>query len=97
MGLAACGAAKEDSVPKGRDQPTIINDRQYEKLREQGMSKNKAARIANSDPKQMSRNRKDSGSYEEWTKDQLMEKARDVGIPGRSSMNKRQLVSALRK
>lgn len=83
-------------MPKRRDRPTIINDRQYEALREDGMSKEKAARIANSDPKDMARNRKDSGSYEEWTKDQLLEKARDVGIKGRSSMNKRELVSALR-
>jgi predicted transcriptional regulator len=86
-------------MPKGRvrDRPTIINDRQYEALREQGMSKNKAARIANSDPKEMARNRKDTGSYEEWTKDQLMEKAREVELAGRSSMNKRELISALRK
>lgn len=86
-------------MPKGRvrDRPTIINDRQYEELRSQGMSKNKAARIANSDPKQMARNRRDTGAYEEWTKQQLLEKARDVDIPGRSSMNKGQLISALRK
>lgn len=84
-------------MPKGRDRPTIINDPQYEALREQGMSKNKAARIANSDPKDMARNRKDTGSYEEWTKEQLLEKAREVDISGRSSMNKRQLISALRK
>lgn len=82
---------------KVKDRPTIINDHQYEALREDGMSKQKAARIANSDPKEMARNRKDSGSYEEWTKDQLAEKARDVGIPGRSTMSKGQLISALRK
>ncbi|MEX1102836.1 MAG: Rho termination factor N-terminal domain-containing protein, partial [Dehalococcoidia bacterium] len=81
----------------GRDRPTIINDRQYEALREQGMSKNKAARIANSDPREMARNRKDTGSYEEWTKDQLLAKAREIEMPGRSSMNKRQLIAALRK
>jgi hypothetical protein len=94
-----CPAAlrrQEASMPKGRDRPTIINDRQYEALREQGMSKNKAARIANSDPKDMAENRKDTGSYEEWTKEQLLEKAREVDISGRSSMNKRQLISALR-
>jgi hypothetical protein len=84
-------------VPKGRDRPTIKNDRHYEALRDQGVSKQKAARIANSDPKKMARNRKDSGAYNEWTKDQLMDKAREVGIPGRSSMNKGELISALRK
>lgn len=83
-------------MPKRRDRPTVINDRQYEALRDKGMGKEKAARIANSDPKEMARNRLDTGSYEEWSKDQLMDKARDVGITGRSSMNKRQLISALR-
>ncbi len=83
-------------MPTRRDRPTIINDRQYEALREDGMRKEKAARIANSDPKEMARNRIDSGSYEEWTKQRLLEKARDVGIGGRSSMNKDELIAALR-
>lgn len=81
-----------------RDRPTIINDHQYEALREQGMSKEKAARIANSDPKEMANNRKNPGqSYEEWTRDELYAKAREVDIPGRSSMSKGELVKALRK
>jgi hypothetical protein len=81
-----------------RDRPTIINDRQYEALRDQGMSKQKAARIANSDPQDMAENRKNPGeSYEEWTKDDLYEKAKEVGISGRSSMDKGELIKALRK
>lgn len=81
-----------------RDRPTIINDRQYEALRDQGMSKGKAARIANSDPKEMAKNRKNPGeSYEEWTRDELYAKAKEVDIPGRSSMSKGELVKALRK
>jgi len=83
---------------KVEDRPTIINDHQYEALREQGMSKQKAARIANSDPKEMAQNRKNPGaSYEEWTKADLLKKAADVEIRGRSSMNKGDLVKALRK
>ena len=84
-------------VRASKDRPTIINDHQYEALRKDGMSKQKAARIANSDPKEMARNRKDTGSYEEWTKDELAAKAREVGIPGRSAMRKGELISALRK
>jgi hypothetical protein len=34
--------------------------------------------------------------YESWTKDELYDKARKVGIDGRSSMSKKQLISALR-
>ena len=85
-------------MPRKEDRPTIKNDRQYEALREDGMSKEKAARIANSDPKEMAHNRRNPGSsYEEWTRVELLDKARTVGVPRRSTMNKAELVQALRK
>jgi hypothetical protein len=85
-------------MPGGKSPgPSIKDPKRYEALRDEGMSKQKAARISNSDPKQMAKHRKDSGSYEEWTKSELMEKARDVDIKGRSSMNKEELVHALRR
>lgn len=37
-----------------------------------------------------------SGSYENWTKDELYERASELDVEGRSSMNKRQLIAALR-
>jgi hypothetical protein len=77
--------------------PSVKDPKRYEALRDDGMSKQKAARIANSDPKDMAKHRKDTGSYEEWTKEELLDKARDVDIKGRSSMNKEELVHALRK
>ncbi len=84
-------------MPDGRNPgPSIKDGRRYEALRGEGMSKEKAARIANSDPKEMARNRISSARYEEWTKSQLYTKARDVGIVGRSSMTKGDLVKALR-
>lgn len=74
--------------------PHIKNDEQYEALRDKGMSKSKAARIANT---------QDSGQkggkaepYEEWTKDDLYDKAKKVGIEGRSKMNKSELIQSLR-
>lgn len=85
-------------MPGGKNPgPSIKDPDRYEALRDEGMSKQKAARIANSDPKEMAKHRKDGGSYEEWTKEELLEKARDVDIKGRSSMNKEELVDALRK
>ena len=85
-------------MPRGKDHgPTIKDDRRYEALRDEGMSKEKAARIANSDPKQMAHSRGGKGSYEDWTKDELYKKAKDVGLEGRSSMSKGELVKALRK
>lgn len=74
--------------------PSVKNDEQYEALREKGYSQEKAARIANSP---------DAGEkgghaspYEERTKRELYEQAKEVGIDGRSKMNKAELIEALR-
>ena len=74
--------------------PSIKNDEQYEKLREEGMSKSKAARIAN-DPNSGEKGGK-ADKYEERTKEELYEKAQEIGIEGRSDMNKDELIKALR-
>ena len=76
----------------------VKNPKQYEALRDQGMSKEKAARIANSDPHEMARNRRNPGErYEEWSRADLYDEAAEVGVPGRSKMSKAELVEALRK
>jgi hypothetical protein len=78
----------------------IKDEKQYKALRREGASKEKAARISNasSNSSRSSVGRKggESGSYDDWNKDELMKRAREIGIEGRSSMNKSQLVSALR-
>ena len=73
---------------------SIKNEAQYEALRDKGYSKEKSARIANSP---------DSGKkggeakpYEEWSKDELYDQAKNIGIDGRSKMNKGELIKALR-
>jgi len=76
--------------------PSIKDDDRYEALREEGMSKEKAARIANTPADEMGE-RGAPGAYEEWSKDELYDKAREVGIDGRSSMSKTELIGALRK
>lgn len=77
------------------NRPQIKNDRQYEKLRKKGLSKSKAARIANT-PDSAQKGGKHP-PYEEWSRDDLYNQARKVGIDGRSKMNKNQLIQALRK
>jgi hypothetical protein len=73
----------------------IKDEEQYEALREQGMSKEKAARIANSDKNSSKKGGKHK-KYEKWTKNELYEKAGEVGIEGRSKMDKEELIEVLR-
>lgn len=76
------------------DRPSIKNDKQYEALRRQGESQEKAARIANTANSGKKGGR--SKPYEERSKDELYVIAQRVGIPGRSKMRKEQLIDALR-
>lgn len=76
--------------------PSVKDDEKYEALRRDGASKEKAARIANSDSHRTAQKGGSAPAYEEWTKDDLYEKAKDVGIDGRSDMTKDQLIDALR-
>ncbi|MDX1584039.1 MAG: Rho termination factor N-terminal domain-containing protein [Thermoanaerobaculia bacterium] len=85
-------------MPRGKSHgPSVKDDRQYEALRDQGYSKEKAARIANKGSR--SKTGKKGGKstkYEDRTKQELYEKAKQVGIEGRSSMSKSELINALR-
>ncbi|MGB3606733.1 MAG: Rho termination factor N-terminal domain-containing protein [Psychroserpens sp.] len=74
--------------------PQIKNDAQYEALRGEGYSKEKAARIANTD--KAGKKGGKSKPYEDRTKDELYEQAKNVGIDGRSTMTKDELIKALR-
>jgi hypothetical protein len=65
-------------------------------MRDQGMSKSKAARISNAGKPAARRGGKAS-DYEDMTKSELLDRARQRGISGRSSMNKGELIKALRK
>jgi hypothetical protein len=76
--------------------PSIKDDEQYEALREDGMSKEKAARIANSPKEETSRKGGEADPYEEWTVEDLQQRASEIGIEGRSSMDKTELIEALR-
>jgi Rho termination factor, N-terminal domain len=77
--------------------PSVKDDEQYEALRRQGESKEKAARIANAGSRRSTgRKGGQAGRYEDRSKDDLLKKARQVGIEGRSKMSKQELISALR-
>ena len=78
----------------------IKDEKTYQALRREGNSEEKSARIANaaagSSRKTVGQRGGKSGSYEDWSKKDLIARARELGISGRSSMTKDQLIKALR-
>jgi hypothetical protein len=78
----------------------IKDEKTYQALRRDGNSEEKSARIANaaaaSSRQKVGRRGGKSGSYDDWTKKDLVARARELGIPGRSSMSKDELINALR-
>lgn len=81
-------------MAKSNNIPQIKNEEQYEALVDKGYSKEKAARIANTENAEKKGGK--ASTYEDRTKDELYEQAKKIGIEGRSKMNKKELISALR-
>ncbi|WP_423998034.1 DUF7218 family protein [Maribacter sp. IgM3_T14_3] len=81
-------------MAKSNNIPQIQNEEQYEALVDKGYSKEKAARIANT--KDAGKKGGKASTYEERTKKELYDQAKEIGINGRSKMSKKELISALR-
>ncbi|MBK8176384.1 MAG: Rho termination factor [Rhodospirillales bacterium] len=79
---------------------SIKDDKTYETLRRSGASKEKAARIANAkaDPHREDPSKKGgrAPAYEDWSKRDLLARAREIGIDGITRMAKAELIEALR-
>lgn len=87
-------------MPQRKPGPSEKDPEMYEALRNDGASKEKAARISNA-AAQTSRHEVGSKGanakdYDERSRDELLKRAKELGIEGRSKMSKDELISALR-
>lgn len=84
----------------GKKNPSLKDPELYEELRDDGASKQKAARISNAAAKKgrdaVGRKGGKAGSYEDWTVSQLREKAKEIGLKGYSKQRKQELIDSLR-
>ena len=85
---------------KKKPGPSVKDDKVYESIRDEGGSKEKAARIANASAAQgrssVGKKGGKSGSYDDWKVEDLRKRAKELGISGYSGKNKSELVSMLR-
>lgn len=83
-----------------RSEPQLKDQELYEKLRDEGASKEKAARISNAAARDgRSKVGKRGGTaenYEERTVSELKSRAKELGLSGYSEKNKSQLIDMLR-
>lgn len=83
------------------DQPELKDEELYERLRDDGASKEKAARISNAAARDgrsaVGRRGGEAGDYEDWTVDELQDRAKELGIEGYSDKRKAELIRMLRE
>jgi hypothetical protein len=79
--------------------PQIKDEKTCQALRDKGYGEEKAARIANAKANGSQPPGRKGGktpAYEDWTKEDLEGRARELDIEGRSMMSKDELIEALR-
>lgn len=82
------------------DNPQIKDQELYSELTEQGMSKEKSARIANAaarDGRQtVGKRGGESPAYEDWLLKDLQARAKEIGLSGYSKLRKHEIIDRLR-
>jgi hypothetical protein len=96
VGIAAASTKELPVMPRAQ----IKDEKTYRVAAEKGESKEKSARIANASAGSSRRATASKGgkggSYSDWSKQDLLRRAKQIGLKGRSAMNKKQLVNVLR-
>lgn len=87
-------------MPAGRGTNSLKDPDLYEELRDEGASKEKAARVSNAIARDgatsVGRRGGESGSYEDWTVRELRARAKELGVTGYSDKRKAELITMLR-
>jgi hypothetical protein len=83
-----------------RDNPSLKDPELYEKLVDEGNSRQKAARISNAAAargrSEVGRKGGRAGDYDDWTVADLRARAKEIGLTGYSRLTKPKLIEALR-
>lgn len=84
----------------GDENPSLKKPDMYEELRDDGASKEKAARISNAAARdgasEVGERGGEAGSYDDWTVDELKDRAKELDLENYSDKNKDELIEALR-
>ncbi|GAA2866107.1 MAG TPA: Rho termination factor N-terminal domain-containing protein [Microbacterium sp.] len=87
-------------MPRGRGSNSLKDPDLYEELRDDGASKEKAARISNAAArdgrKSVGKRGGKAEDYEDRTVDELKSRAKELGLKGYSGKRKSELISMLR-
>ena len=97
---AQTGRMAKKNASKESDAPQIKDEEMYECLREDGASKEKEARISNAAARdsrsEVGERGGESGSYDDWTVEELKDRAKELDLSGYSDLRKEELIDKLR-